>query len=152
MRSIKTMLLCVGVMVLGACAAETGDVGSSSAEARNQICPAIAILCAPGYRVKQLANCDQICVPDNGQQHECETDLDCGAIYCITTPCPQPVCRGHQCVLPNAPPSNEPGGVAEPCGDITCGQGSYCCNSSCGICAPDGGACIQIACADGTTL
>jgi hypothetical protein len=34
----------------------------------------------------------------------------------------------------------------EPCGDNTCGAGEYCCNASCGICAPEGGACIQIAC------
>ncbi len=32
------------------------------------------------------------------------------------------------------------------CGDAFCGEGFYCCNSSCGICAPEGGACIQIAC------
>jgi hypothetical protein len=33
-----------------------------------------------------------------------------------------------------------------PCGDNLCGKGQYCCNSSCGICAPFGAACIQIAC------
>lgn len=32
------------------------------------------------------------------------------------------------------------------CGTKTCGAGEYCCNASCGICAPLGGACIQIAC------
>jgi hypothetical protein len=36
------------------------------------------------------------------------------------------------------------GGVK--CGSNTCGAGQYCCNASCGICAPMGGACIQIAC------
>lgn len=36
--------------------------------------------------------------------------------------------------------------VGEPCGDNFCGEGTYCCNASCGICAPEGGACIQIAC------
>jgi hypothetical protein len=32
------------------------------------------------------------------------------------------------------------------CGTNTCAAGEYCCNSSCGICAPMGAACIQIAC------
>lgn len=32
------------------------------------------------------------------------------------------------------------------CGDNRCGRGEFCCNRSCGICAPRGGACIQIAC------
>ena len=34
------------------------------------------------------------------------------------------------------------------CGDNTCAAGEFCCNASCGICAPRGGACIQIACDD----
>ncbi|NUP10658.1 MAG: hypothetical protein HOW73_31830 [Polyangiaceae bacterium] len=38
-----------------------------------------------------------------------------------------------------------PGG--EPCGSSVCGAGSFCCNESCGICAPDGGACTQQVCA-----
>ena len=33
------------------------------------------------------------------------------------------------------------------CGDRHCGRGEYCCNASCGICAPIDGGCIQIACA-----
>jgi hypothetical protein len=32
------------------------------------------------------------------------------------------------------------------CGSTTCAAGDYCCNPSCGICAPMGAACIQIAC------
>jgi hypothetical protein len=37
--------------------------------------------------------------------------------------------------------------VGTPCGDTSCGAGEYCCNDSCGICAPIGAVCIQIACA-----
>jgi hypothetical protein len=33
------------------------------------------------------------------------------------------------------------------CGGNTCGKGQYCCNASCGTCAPIGAACTQIACA-----
>ena len=36
--------------------------------------------------------------------------------------------------------------AGQPCGDRRCGAGEYCCNESCGICAPTGGFCIQIAC------
>lgn len=36
--------------------------------------------------------------------------------------------------------------TSTPCGANECGPGTYCCNASCGICAPEGGACIQIAC------
>jgi len=32
------------------------------------------------------------------------------------------------------------------CGAVTCPAGQYCCNASCGVCAPMGAACIQIAC------
>jgi hypothetical protein len=32
------------------------------------------------------------------------------------------------------------------CGTNTCAAGEYCCNASCGLCAPMGAACIQIAC------
>lgn len=37
------------------------------------------------------------------------------------------------------------------CGDRRCGTGEYCCNPSCGICAPMGAMCIQLACAPPTT-
>jgi hypothetical protein len=32
------------------------------------------------------------------------------------------------------------------CGENMCGSGEYCCNESCGICAPIGGSCIQQFC------
>ncbi len=40
-------------------------------------------------------------------------------------------------------PQSAPG---ETCGATTCPVGQTCCNASCGICTPPGGACIQIAC------
>lgn len=43
------------------------------------------------------------------------------------------------------PPIGRPP-VGERCGPSVCGSGEYCCNPSCGICAPIGGSCIQIAC------
>ena len=41
---------------------------------------------------------------------------------------------------------NDNGNPNDQCGTNVCGQGDYCCNESCGICAPEGGFCIQIAC------
>lgn len=37
--------------------------------------------------------------------------------------------------------------IGEVCADNVCGSDEFCCNPSCGICAPMGGACIEIACA-----
>jgi hypothetical protein len=42
-------------------------------------------------------------------------------------------------ILPPFPPIGA-------CGDNLCRQGEFCCNPSCGICAPLGGACIQVVC------
>lgn len=45
-----------------------------------------------------------------------------------------------------------PDGGGQPCGTSTCGAGQYCCNESCGICAPIGGGCIELYCGDGETI
>jgi hypothetical protein len=42
----------------------------------------------------------------------------------------------------------EPRGI-KPCGLLMCNASQYCCNPSCGICAPLGGSCIQTVCNDG---
>lgn len=66
---------------------------------------------------------------------KCSAGFHCEAkqIQCITTPC----CPVAQCVADSA---------GESCGDNTCAAGTYCCNKSCGICAPKGGACTQQFC------
>lgn len=90
------------------------------------------------------------CVPDVPAPEACMTDESCGEgrvcdhSVCLN-PCPPDAiciaaCFG-QCV--DAEPEPEP----EPCGNTTCGEGTYCCNASCGICAPEGGFCTQQACA-----
>jgi hypothetical protein len=38
------------------------------------------------------------------------------------------------------------GPPVEPCNQVVCGPGFYCCNFSCSICAPDGGFCTQQVC------
>src|SRR5262245_19998213 len=43
--------------------------------------------------------------------------------------------------------SDAPPITGQECGKSVCQDGEFCCNASCGICAPEGGACILIACA-----
>jgi hypothetical protein len=50
------------------------------------------------------------------------------------------------------PSSGKPGGASAgglACGPNICGAGEFCCNSSCGICAPEGGFCTQQICEPG---
>ncbi|MEA2697914.1 MAG: hypothetical protein QOI66_2185, partial [Myxococcales bacterium] len=44
------------------------------------------------------------------------------------------------------PPPKPDAGPGPSCGAATCTANQYCCNASCGICAPRGAACIQVAC------
>jgi len=105
------------------------------------------------------------CVPD---AQLCKTDADCRLFdnYCdgcacnaLSTSSPDPfcsgttvscfvqpcmgkaaVCKAGKCAVGTAT-------AGEACGTTTCPSGQVCCNSSCGICTPPGGVCIQIACA-----
>lgn len=52
---------------------------------------------------------------------------------------PNQPCPKYACYL-KCPPK------VTPCGDTVCTGGDVCCNASCGICTPPGGACIQVAC------
>lgn len=57
---------------------------------------------------------------------------------------------GGGCHPLTAPNSDGGGGTGDAgvqqCGDTTCGEGTVCCNASCGICTPPGRVCIQVAC------
>lgn len=82
------------------------------------------------------------CVPDEPVQDPCAavrcragTHCEVTPIVCVTEPCDPIV----ECV---------PDVVGGKCGDNTCGAGQFCCNPSCGICAPKGGACTQQFCGD----
>lgn len=59
---------------------------------------------------------------------------ECGC-GCVPDPGPEPPT--------SEPPTSTRG---EPCGRSFCERGEYCCNRSCGICAPEGGSCIQVEC------
>ena len=42
--------------------------------------------------------------------------------------------------------SGQSSGQPQSCGHTECGAGQFCCNRSCGICAPEGGSCTQQVC------
>ncbi len=48
--------------------------------------------------------------------------------------------------------SAENDGGSVPCGDNRCGDHEYCCNASCGICAPEGTGCSTIVCEPGSVF
>ena len=88
--------------------------------------PCAAILCPTGTQ----------CVV-SGDTASCEPVLDaCATVRCAA---------GTHCVANGSSASCVPD-TETPCGDVTCPAGTYCCNASCGMCAPPGFACIQIAC------
>ncbi len=47
-------------------------------------------------------------------------------------------------------PAAEP--VGSPCGPSRCKDGQFCCNESCGICAPRGGICLQRECGPASSV
>ncbi len=92
--------------------------------------------CAAGLECCN-ASCG-ICVPPGGActQQACA----CAPVVC-TLACQYGFQRGADgCeICACAPPPKT-------CGNVTCGAGLECCNASCGICVPPGGACTQQAC------
>jgi hypothetical protein len=130
-----------------------------------------AVTCGAG-QVCCNASCG-VCTPPGGvctQQacdppgKECRADADCRAfsfmctgcdclalgpsdpapvcpgpgVQCFVDPClnKKAVCQAGQCVIASA----------TTCGAVTCPAGEVCCNASCGICTPPGGACTQQIC------
>jgi hypothetical protein len=95
--------------------------------------------CIPG---KGGSDCGGICVEDAcaiaDRQYVSKDPEECAAIRFVCDP-------GYEAFFDECGCGCEP--VARTaCGDGSCGPDQFCCNPSCGICAPIGGACIQIVC------
>lgn len=65
-------------------------------------------------------------------------NASCGICTAPDGMCTQQICTETRSPAPEQP-EPEPEAAAEKCGKNTCGQGEYCCNESCGICAAVGG-------------
>lgn len=60
-------------------------------------------------------------------------------------------CGGTQQQEPQTQqPATQEQSLGQPCGTNSCGAGEFCCNESCGICAPKGGSCTQQVCEPGS--
>jgi hypothetical protein len=162
-RTISAALATLGVAASAAACSAAGDpteeVGEAELGAR-QFCGGIAALpCPAGHE----------CVDDRSDDCDpAQGGADCGGV-CVRARGGKKGCRygdpsrqwvsrsADQCAAirfyceQGTPFSDRCGcgcdlGAGTPCGGSVCGAGEFCCNASCGICAPLGGACIQIAC------
>jgi eight-cysteine-cluster-containing protein len=87
----RTISILVSVLAvsLSACVSDVDDpFDIETAERQLTACPAIAILCAPGYTAKQLPNCREICVPDN----QPAADDDDTENVCVRSGCSGQIC------------------------------------------------------------
>ena len=81
-----------------------------------------------------------------GAESPCSVELCPANTVCVVLSTNPPVTN---CVYqPSAGVTNQPsaGVPGVSCGDDFCSQGEVCCNASCGICTPAGGACTQQLC------
>jgi hypothetical protein len=110
-------------------------------------CPPIAE-CIPQVRCGGIAGLKcpgaGICQDDPTDSCNPATGADCGGLCICKQPAECPPDRVWNnsakvcaCVLVS---------TVEKCGNNVCGEGEYCCNPSCGVCAPKGGACDAIKC------
>jgi len=129
---------CDGVTYSNACfAARAGVAVDHRGECapRPPFCGGIAGFPCPGSGTC-IDDPSDDCDPNQG-------GADCGGI-CI--------CKASETCAPGSRFNPDPAVCAcvpvagAPCGKSVCSSGQFCCNASCGICAPRGGACIQIAC------
>jgi hypothetical protein len=126
---------CDGKTYSSSCQASVSGVSIVHDGACGPACGGFAGIPCPGAG-KCVDNPGDDCDPSMG-------GADCGGICaCVETA----LCRigFHFDPSPSVCACVPDAGVS--CGANTCSAGQFCCNPSCGICAPKGGACIQIAC------
>jgi hypothetical protein len=124
-----------------------------------RLTPCATVRCAAGYTCQAIGNRAR-CVPNKPEGRRqcgasiCATGLTCCNASCgICTPpgvmCTQQVCDKPEPIPEPKPVPTEPApgkGLGPKCGGGRCDAGNVCCNDSCGICTPPGGACIQLFC------
>jgi hypothetical protein len=160
---MKAMAL-VGILSTVALVGCGGGQPEGTTEQEIRPDPCATVRCAAGTHCVAKGH-RASCVPD---EQTCRTDADCRLfdnycdgcacdalnvsspdpfcggtlVECFREPCGGLVaaCQGGKCVATTPVQDTS-------CGSNHCGAGEYCCNASCGICAPFGSVCIQIACA-----
>ena len=102
----------------------------------------------------EMINGNPTCVGDQYRRADAVAESPCDAVRC-TYRCEvinnQAVCIEPPAedldytnnISPDADNTPVEGGK---CGVATCGLGEFCCNESCGVCAPIGGVCTQVVC------
>jgi hypothetical protein len=68
------------------------------------------------------------------------SDLSCANVRCANGTTCEMVAGKPECAAPGTQEERTE------CGDKTCAAGEYCCNASCGTCAPEGGFCTAQFC------
>jgi hypothetical protein len=155
--------LSTSALAFAACQSETAPLPDQSAvDALGDEPPLIfcggflGLQCSEGYACKDDprddcdphrggADCNGLCVDDGlactipGRKYVATSPAACAAIrfYC------QP---GLTAFFDECGCGCEPPRRGTTCGGNLCGANEYCCNPSCGICAPKGGACILMVC------
>lgn len=147
----KLIVVVVAVAVVGlmGCAeAQEPSLGTDE-QAAGRSCDFVrcfaAPQCAEGQHVIYTPNdCCGRCVGPS------EWSPRCGGVLCAAVACDageQRVYHPGTCCGVCVPTPHE-----STCGDNVCGSNEYCCNESCGQCAPIDGYCTQQVCRSGGTL
>jgi hypothetical protein len=169
MNGLATWLGAAAVGLLTACSAAPVDGGAGDAteneelgvNGHGQFCGGFGGLpCPDGYACvddrsdscdpsQGGADCGGVCVREKKPKRlKCQNDPDrvyvgTSAEECATIKffCAEGVAFADDCGC-----GCDTG--ATTCGASVCGAGEYCCNESCGLCAPEGGFCIQQFCGE----
>ncbi|KAK4442917.1 hypothetical protein QBC34DRAFT_222647 [Podospora aff. communis PSN243] len=134
--------------------------GPDAAAETVRLTPCATVRCAAGYTCQAIGNRAR-CIPTKPEPRvQCGASLCASGMTCCNPSCgictaPGMMCTQQVCtdkpdpiVEPKPPqPTRNPGkGQGPKCGSGRCDGGQVCCNDSCGICTPPGGACIALYC------